>query len=317
MLLMKLELEIRSPGGSQAQLHRTNHVHVSHGRRPHIKLESELKAGRTLEKDHSSSGLDTTPQLSISSSEISEEQYDLDGPALALPLRSPSLPTRPYTSQAPQQPTMPSRSPSLPLGQDGPQISSTSSSHRETRGSQISRKPLPPSQHQSYPLSPTSLQCQHPQLKDQRQDSGYYSAASTPSIPKSTDLPPLYSPASFSPTTVPPRETTEQRQGQHDFQASPSLTSPMSQPPPPYFSHSPGATSSGAVNDYFNHDEAPNTPAECASSPLQKERHGILGMKGWQWGTALAASVMGDTKSTTYVEPDYGPAPPIPAVWKG
>jgi hypothetical protein len=335
LLLMKLELELRT-GHSQPPLHRSSHVHASHGRRHHIKTEGELAARRSSEKAHSSSDLTTTPQLSLPSS---DEQHHSDQLAPILPPRSPSLPVRPYPSQAPQLPAMPprsaslqvgvgasqtpqppplpSRAPSLPVGlgiSENPAASSV-------QHSQIHRKPMPTSQ-QSYPPNPTWSQFQQPQLKDQRQDSGYYSTTTTPSLPSSSDVPPCYSPQSFSPAPNLPQKFTSQAPAHRDSQFSFSSTSPNSQPPPPYFAYPTVAEPSSfdGFKDYFNQATTPNTSsnnsAEYATSSGPKEGHNILGSQGWQWGTVFTSGTS-DEKLKAPGEPDYGPPPPIPGAWKG
>lgn len=302
LLLMRLELELRSPGGCQP-LHRTKAVHASHGRKPHIKHHDERTASQSLETESRSSSPTTSHRFSV---QLSDGPSNVDEAALILPPRHPSLPLRP--SQAPQQSPLPPRAPSLPGRLDRPNIPTTSCSNPGIRSSQILRKPLSTSPQQSYIAEPASLQSQPLRPKDQRQDSGYYSATSTPAIPASTDVPPCYTPQSFS------------AQGQRGSQSS--ISSPASPPPPPYYPPPPTAAGLNGGKDYFNQAAVPNAPLshdkDLHSSAVQKEGlNNILGIFGWQWSAGLERASAGDTKTRGFAEPDYGPPPAIPAVWKG
>ena len=247
MLLMKLELELRSPAGSQP-LHRTKAIHASHGRRPHIKDDDKRESWQITEL------------LPI---QLSDEPCDLDELAPALTPRHPSLPVR--LTHATQQPPLPPRSPSLPVLPNSSDTPAVVSANADSTTTQILRKPLVTSPRQSYSAESRSMQPQRPQLEDQRKDSGWFSSGPTPAIPG--DVLPRYNPPEF------PAQT------QDGSQSSLLFTHPTSPPPPPYYSPSPSTIGSSARKDYFTQNPATNNlvhnPVDLLSS---KERQNSLGM---------------------------------------
>jgi hypothetical protein len=144
---------------------------------------------------------------------------------------------------------------------------------------------------QSYPQPPPSPNSQQKQY--QRQDSGYYSLASTPAA--SNRLSQSFIPGQAG-YPISSQSTGHRRQ-------SPSISS-LSQPtPPPYFPPPPGMAS-GPGKDYF---QGVQPPSPNPGINQGHQRQSVYGTQGWQWG-ATAPVAPG--------EPNYGSVP-VPNAWRG
>lgn len=281
---------------SPVQLHRSKNVQVSHNGRHHHTTEEHAAPRKPL---HSQIHLDTNiaAQISDPSPQV-EQDHSVSSP-------HPSLPPRLLTSQSPQ-------------------VSSPTDWLSKKPG--IQRKPLPSSPQHHYSPSSAIPEPQQPQLKEQRQDSGYFSASSTPLTPSVPDSqkfyppPPAYvaSPADhWQPT---PAAGQGQAQGPQTYQP---LLWAAYQPETKdtQFISMPSAPAIDTEKDYFNQAAAPvdAVPQYSVPSPsVSNQGHGVLSMNHWQWGAekTTPAPVAANAQAGAVWEPDYGPPPPIPTPWK-
>jgi hypothetical protein len=177
-----------------------------------------------------------------------------------------------------------------------------------------------------------------PPRPQQRQDSGYGSMHSTPSLGSASQFyPPPPNPISRHssiPQTYPAPPTSAgssfyspQMQAYHEHRASESSLYPMT-PPPPYFAPPPGmptpTSGIGKENDYFNQNPVPAPPSTHTNTshfsfnPLQRGQSIVDEMnKGWQWARANALQMKTPMDSKIIGEPDYGPPPAVPTEWRG
>jgi len=281
-----------------SQLHRSHHVHSAHEQRPHPKARDNSHRASSRMSPES----DTTPCFSMS---LIQGMHSIDGQRPDLPPPAPSLPVRPDSTQA-QPPPLPSRSPSLPIEM----TSSTATMAALSRNSQIFRKPLPSNQvHSPMPPKSQTLQVQ---LEDNRQDSGYYSTASTP---------PLFT-QPFYPPPPPPRQTPSHRDSASSLSPStptqpPPTYSSLAAPPPTYYPP-PAIPTTREPENYFTKPVATYTAEQSQKNvgggdihEWQSSRMETVGMAG-KGGTGTGVGVKRGVG-----EPDYGPPPAIPGVWRG
>ncbi|PMD29176.1 hypothetical protein L207DRAFT_574449 [Hyaloscypha variabilis F] len=119
----------------------------------------------------------------------------------------------------------------------------------------------------------------------------------------------------------------------HDqvHRSSDSSLYPMT-PPPPYYQPPSGMASAPLLTGkeheqgYFTYAPAPQQPISNTNSSsystinplLQQPQKLVDGMnKGWQWARAAALPTKTHVDSKTFVEPNYGPPPSVPAAWRG
>jgi hypothetical protein len=290
-------IQIQSQQSTQAQLD---------------EVENQLQSLEIIQENQVHWDETATPHLS--------NQLESQGHAPALPPRraphsATTLPARLYSSQT------------------------VSYSRQDTPNSQFPSQPLPPYQPQYFPQSGMVAEPQQyyppPPEPKQRQDSGYNSMYSTPSIgsasPQTYATPPSVFPRHSSiPQSYPAPPTSfypPQMQAHQGHRASESSLYPMT-PPPPYdppphsLSIGPGT---GKETDYFNQNSVPpssSTRKNSSNLPfnhlLEQSQTLVDGMnKGWQWARASASPMKAPMDSKKIVEPDYGPPPPVPAEWRG
>jgi hypothetical protein len=275
-------------------------------------VETQLQSLAIIQENQVHSDEAATPHVS--------NQLELQGHVPALPPRraphsATTLPARFYSSQT------------------------VSYSSQDTLNSPFPPQSLPPYQPQYFPQSGVVAEPQQyyplPPAPKQRQDSGYNSMYSTPSIssasPQTYAPPPsVFSRHSSIPQPYPPPPTSfypPQMQAHQPHRASESSLYSMT-PPPPYHppSHSLSISSgTGKETDYFNQNAVPPSTSIHKNSSylpfnhlLEQSQTLVDGMnKGWQWARASALPIKAPTDSKKIVEPDYGPPPPVPAEWRG
>lgn len=260
----------------------------------------------------------------------------------------PPTPGRPYPNQ---------RSESLPAKLD-------SQPHSSPNGNQqyYNYEPVP-SYQQAYPPPPQQLrphlpyQPQHisamlplPSIQQERQDSGYYSASSTPSFTDSASRPNPPQQYILSTQVSSPQPMTSSPLTRHSVTATSELDyglhrhnhvmkkhrhsestvsststqapdlpprDPASHPPPPYTQ--PNITITPQSDEQCTRDlelkDYFNSQDTAAVRLLAKRKSQALlkGVnQGWQWAKAFPIA---DSKLKHEVERDYGPPPEIPVAW--
>lgn len=249
------------------------------------------------------------------------------------------------------------RSESLPATLQ-PQHYHPSTSYTHRNYGHLQQEQLPSyEQHYIAPLSQPSHQPQeyasplnlppHLPARPDRQDSGYCSVSSTPSLSGSASngpqqhilseqvsSPQPYAPAATVRHSVSATADTGLRRHNHvhrQHRASESAVSasstsvaasssqePIFTPPPPYSQPSITVTTHPAEKeskDYFSSQASESLDSSPFQTLAKKKSQALLkGVnQGWQW--AKAFPVAGDTKLKEGAEPDYGPPPGIPIAW--
>jgi hypothetical protein len=329
MHALALEMEKREAGKQHADLANIQIQSQQPTQAQVDEVENQLQSLAIIQENQVHSDEAATPHWS--------NQPELQGHPPALPPRrdphpATTLPARLYSPQT------------------------FSSSSQDTLNSQFPSQSLPPYQPQYFPQGGVVAEPQQyypsPPAPKQRQDSGYNSMYSTPSIGSAS--PQIYatSPNFFSrdssisqsypppphglsrhssiPQSYPPPPTSfypPQMQAHQGHRASESSLYPMTPPPPydpPPHSLSIGL-GTGKETDYFNQNAIPPSSSTHKNSShlpfnpfLEQSQKLVDGMnKGWHWARASALPVKAPMDSKTIVEPDYGPAPPVPAEWRG